>query len=284
MAFAHDFVSELPNGYDTQVGERGGLLSGGQKQRVAIARSIISQPKVLLLDEATSALDPHAEAVVQQALDKASEGRTTIVIAHKLATIRKADNIVVMSKGHIVEHGTHESLIEQDGTYARLVRIQNLAVSETSSITGVDEDEAAAEGKPVELTTTLTRYASSVQGRMEAQKDRDNYDNHKQLGIVASVVRLFLLTPELRWVYFWVIVSCLAGGALFPGQAILLANVMEVFTLSGSNMVDRGDFYASMFIVLAAGVLVTYFVMGYTTNAVAQVCSHRNPNLPWPKG
>ena len=277
MAFAHDFISELPNGYDTQVGERGGLLSGGQKQRVAIARSIISQPKVLLLDEATSALDPHAEAVVQQALDKASEGRTTIVIAHKLATIRKADNIVVMSKGRIVEHGTHESLLDQDGTYARLVRIQNLAVSETSSTTGVDEDETVGgDGKPVELTKTLTRYASSVQGRMESQMDRDNYDNHKQLGIIASVIRLFMLTPELRWIYFWVVVSCLAGGALFPGQAILLANVMEVFTLSGSNMVDRGDFYASMFIVLAAGVLVVYFVMGYTTNAVAQVWHHHH--------
>lgn len=274
MAYAHDFISELPQGYDTQVGERGGLLSGGQKQRVAIARSIVSQPKVLLLDEATSALDPHAEAVVQQALDKASEGRTTIVIAHKLATIRKADNIVVMSKGRIVEQGTHESLLDQDGAYARLVRIQNLAVSETSSATGVDEDETAdAGGKPVELTKTLTRYASSVQGRMEAQKDRDNYDNHKQVGILVTIFRLFLCTPELRLMYFLVVASCLAGGALFPGQAILLANVMEVFTLTGSAMVDRGDFYASMFIVLAAGCLVVYFIVGITTNAVAQVSS-----------
>ncbi|CAG8947962.1 unnamed protein product [Penicillium salamii] len=92
MAFAHDFITDLPNGYDTEIGQRGGLLSGGQKQRIAIARSIVSQPKVLILDEATSALDPHAESVVQKALDKATEGRTTIVIAHKLATIQKADN------------------------------------------------------------------------------------------------------------------------------------------------------------------------------------------------
>jgi len=91
-AYAHDFITELPNGYDTEIGQRGGLLSGGQKQRVAIARSVVSQPKVLLLDEATSALDPHAEGIVQQALDRAAEGRTTIVIAHKLATIKKAHN------------------------------------------------------------------------------------------------------------------------------------------------------------------------------------------------
>ncbi|MBE3042207.1 ATP-binding cassette domain-containing protein, partial [Candidatus Bathyarchaeota archaeon] len=272
MAFAHDFITELPSGYDTQVGERGGLLSGGQKQRVAIARSVISQPKVLLLDEATSALDPHSEAVVQQALDKASEGRTTIVIAHKLATIRKADNIVVMLKGRIVEQGTHGALIARDGTYARLVRIQDLAVLEASSTNGDEEDEAAGgDGEPVELTKTLTRYASSVEGRMESQRERDSYDHHKQLGILATILRLFTGTPELGWAYFFVFASCLAGGALFPGQAILLANVMDVFTLTGEEMADRGDFFSSMFIVLAAGCLVVYFVMGYSTNTVAQV-------------
>lgn len=128
LAFAHDFISQLPQGYNTEIGERGGLLSGGQKQRVAIARSIVSQPKVLLLDEATSALDPEAEAVVHMVLDKVSKGRTTIVIAHKLAPIQKADNIVVMVKGRIVEQGTHQSLIAHDGTYARLVKIQNLTI------------------------------------------------------------------------------------------------------------------------------------------------------------
>ncbi|SPO03153.1 related to ABC transporter [Cephalotrichum gorgonifer] len=276
LAFAHDFIMELPDGYDTSVGERGGLLSGGQKQRVAIARSIISQPKVLLLDEATSALDPQAEAIVQQALDKAAEGRTTIVIAHKLATIQKADNIVVMKQGRIVEHGTHESLVEQDGMYARLVRIQNLSVSEASSETGVDlgGDATADDGGPADLTKTLTRYPSSVQGRMESQMDRDNYDKHNHVGILTAVYRLFMETPELRLAYFWVFMSCLTGGALFPAQAILLANVMDVFTLTGSEMTDRGSFYASMFIVLAAGCLVIYFILGYSTNVVAQQLNH----------
>jgi ATP-binding cassette, subfamily B (MDR/TAP), member 1 len=115
FAFAHDFITALPEGYHTRIGERGGLLSGGQKQRVAIARSIVSDPKVLLLDEATSALDPQAEGIVQKALDNVARSRTTIVIAHKLATIKRADNIVVMTEGRILEQGTHDGLLAENG-------------------------------------------------------------------------------------------------------------------------------------------------------------------------
>ncbi|KAI9370033.1 P-loop containing nucleoside triphosphate hydrolase protein [Aspergillus egyptiacus] len=274
MAYAHDFICELPNGYDTMIGERGGLLSGGQKQRVAIARSVVSQPKVLLLDEATSALDPHAEGVVQKALDKAAEGRTTIVIAHKLATIRKADNIVVMSKGSIVEQGTHESLIAADGAYARLVKVQNLTVAaaqHASKAEDSSEDEA-----PLETTETggLSRYATSVRGRIQSMKERDNYDHHKQMGILRCIVRLVKECPELIWAYIVVLLSCLMACAAFPGQAILLANVVDVFRLTGDEMRDEGNFFASMFIVLAAGCLVSYFGLGYATNIVAQHLSH----------
>ena len=104
-AFADEFIKALPLGYDTNIGEMGDLFSGGQKQRIAIARSIVSEPKILLLDEATSALDPHAEGIVQKALDEASKNRTTIVVTHKLKTIQNADNIVVMKQGTIVEQG-----------------------------------------------------------------------------------------------------------------------------------------------------------------------------------
>ena len=274
IAFAHDFIMELPNGYETQIGQRGGTLSGGQKQRIAIARSVISQPKILLLDEATSALDPRAEGIVQSALDRASEGRTTIVIAHKLATIRKADNIVVMSEGRVVEQGTHESLIAADGTYARLVRIQDLDVSAGGSIQSTFDGGgggAADEAGAANLTQSLTRVSTAAAGHVENLRDRDDYENHKSLGFLHVVFRLVKETPELGWSYFVVVVACLGGAAMFPGQAILLAKVMDVFKLTGSAMVDRGNFYASMFIVLSAGCLVSYFALGYSTNTVAQV-------------
>ncbi len=123
-ANAHDFVTKLPEGYDTRVGPRGDQLSGGQRQRVAIARSLIREPKILLLDEATSALDAVSERVVQDALDSAARGRTTITIAHRLSTVRNADIIAVVHKGKIAEQGTHAQLIRLHGRYAELVKNQ----------------------------------------------------------------------------------------------------------------------------------------------------------------
>ncbi len=124
LAVADEFVTRLPEGWDTPVGERGVTLSGGQRQRIAIARAILRRAPILLLDEATSALDAESETLVQRALDRSMEGRTTLVIAHRLATVLSADRILVMEQGRVVEEGTHQSLVAQGGLYARLAALQ----------------------------------------------------------------------------------------------------------------------------------------------------------------
>ena len=126
MANAHSFIDAMPEQYETETGEKGIKLSGGQKQRIAIARALIRNPSILILDEATSALDAESEFLVQQAIDKNLGGRTVIVIAHRLSTVEKADKILVIKNGNIVQEGKHLDLINEDGVYAGLVKRQLL--------------------------------------------------------------------------------------------------------------------------------------------------------------
>lgn len=120
----HDFVMTLPDGYDTEVGERGTRLSGGQKQRIAIARVFLKNPPIILLDEATSALDNESERKIQTALNELAKGRTTLVIAHRLSTIRHADEIIMIHEGRIAERGTHDELVAANGIYAKYHALQ----------------------------------------------------------------------------------------------------------------------------------------------------------------
>jgi subfamily B ATP-binding cassette protein HlyB/CyaB len=124
MAGAHDFILELPNGYDTVVGERGSSLSGGQRQRLAIARALITDPRILIFDEATSALDYESERIIQQNMPRLARGRTMFIIAHRLSTVQRSDRLVTIDRGRLVEDGRHDDLVKAGGRYASLYRLQ----------------------------------------------------------------------------------------------------------------------------------------------------------------
>ena len=124
QAGAHDFILELPKGYDTIVGERGSNLSGGQRQRIAIARALISNPRILIFDEATSSLDYESERIIQQNMQEIAKGRTVFIIAHRLSTVRWSNRIITIERGRLIEEGTHDELVRTGGRYATLYRMQ----------------------------------------------------------------------------------------------------------------------------------------------------------------
>lgn len=279
-AGAHDFIEKLPEGYHTQLGESARMLSGGQRQRISIARSIISDPKILLFDEATSALDPRAEKVVQSALNRVSANKTTLIIAHKLATVMAADNIAVMAGGKVVEQGTHGELLELDGLYAAMVRAQDLgAKTEEDDFQeklepGPDEDDSA-EGLGLKPTLSLQRTKSEAMTKTAEGKLK-----HLTAGTVGySLIKcIFVMLKEHPDLYLWYILTalaCLIAGGTYPAQAILFSRLVNVFTLQGAEAREQANFYALMFFVLALANLVGYFCIGIACNVIGQTLTHR---------
>ncbi|THH04768.1 hypothetical protein EW145_g5279, partial [Phellinidium pouzarii] len=290
---ADGFISNLPLGYDTLVGERGFLLSGGQKQRVAIARAIVSDPRILLLDEATSALDTQSEGIVQDALDKAAAGRTTITIAHRLSTIKDADCIFVMGEGLVLEQGTHNELLSREGHYARLVQAQKLreAKEEVDDVGTAEGSEGFiaekeshhnyAEAAQEEVPLGRKNTGRSLASELVEQKQKQKAAEKKDLSLYYLFKRFGVIQGSVWKRYLIGGIFASLTGMIYPAFGVVYAISVSSFQNTGDNHLLRhqGDRNALWFFLIAIISIFTVGIQNYEFAASASHLTHKLRSL-----